>query len=139
MPSVATRRRRANNIHDRMEGQTLNYVSPTLSSSSSSSIADIVTPLLSFVEPSPLNLTLFPLLLLSAYLYLHRAHLSLLVTGAMFVATAAYLLGFVSLLHSQLQSKQSQPILSHPLSIACCCIDSTVHRITLSCLPRLLC
>ena len=105
MPSVATRRRRANNIAERMEAQTgpLSFSPPPGSSSAS----DILAPLLSFVEPSPVNLTLFPLLLLSAYLYLHRAHLSLLTSASMFVVTTAYLVGCVSVMHNQLRSKQS--------------------------------
>ena len=79
------------------------------SSTSSSSSADFFTPLLSFVEPSLVNLTLFPLLLLCAYLYLHRAHLSWLAAASMVAATAAYLLAYVTLMHDRLQSPQSRP------------------------------
>ena len=70
-------------------------------------------PLLSIVEPSPVNLTLFPLLLLSGYLYLHRSHLSLLAIVAMLASTAAYVLTYVSVLRNQLQSKQSQHTAAH--------------------------
>ena len=96
-----------------MEAQTVTTSSPKVVPSS---IADSLLPLLSFVEPSPVNLTLFPLLLLSAYLYLHRTHLSLLATAAMLAVTAAYVVGYVSFMHNQLRSKQSQPIPSSTLT-----------------------
>ena len=112
---MATRRRRANNIQDRMESHTTVDASPTprtayspSSPSHPTSAPITLASLLSIVEPSPVNLSLFPLLLLSAYLYLHRAHLSLTVSVAMLVVTAAYLLAFVALAAERLRSKHSR-------------------------------
>ena len=121
MPSVATRRRRAVNIANRMEQGAEHETtvraasSSSFSSSSSSSASSSLSspPLLSqlsvsFVQPSLLSLTLFPLLLLLLYLYLHRQDLTLTAACAMLAVTAVYLLSFVVVLRQRLQSKQSQ-------------------------------
>ena len=121
MPSVATRRRRAVNIQSRMEGgdeatfpsatsahppSTPSRSSLYSSSSSSPSIFSLLSP--SFIQPSLVSLTLLPLLLLMGYLYMHRSHVSPLAAASMLCITAAYVVGFVTLLSARLQSKQGQ-------------------------------
>jgi hypothetical protein len=113
MPSVATRRRRAVNIANRMEqGEEQRspiYAIPPSSSSSPSSAPLLSQLSVSFVQPTLLSMTLFPLLLLLLYLYVHREDLSLAAAACMVALTAVYLLSFLVVMRQRLQSKQSQP------------------------------
>ena len=113
MPSVATRRRRALNISNRMEGGDVSQYPtaptshPTLSRpSTDSSLFSLLS--LSFERPSQLSLLLLPLLLCAGYVYVHRAHLSLLSAAAMLLLEAVFVASFIAVFSARLQSKQSQ-------------------------------
>lgn len=67
MPSVATRRRRKDAIHDRIEEAGDSHRRMTAR-----------VPSLASVQPSLSHILLFAFLLMLGYLYIHRAHLSIL-------------------------------------------------------------
>ena len=118
MPSVATRRRRAVAIQNRMEGGTepldegLYPSAPPRStypqSSSLLTLPPSSLPSLTFMRPTLLSVAMLPLLLLMGYLYSHRSHVSAVAMGWMVALTGAYVGGFLWALEAQLQSKQSQ-------------------------------
>ena len=114
MPSVATRRRRALNIQNRMEAGADGFdsaASSTHSKPASSLASSLPSPsllALPLLRPSLLSVALLPLLLLAGYLYGHRGHVGLGAMALIVGSSAGWVLGFFHLFEAQLQSKQSQ-------------------------------